>query len=70
MILRFVSRSGQFRLEVNPQNDFSSILALVVEKLPAKADPNSITVSNRPHGGDARKLSALKGYTFERIGLQ
>ncbi|PSN69601.1 NPL4-domain-containing protein [Corynespora cassiicola Philippines] len=69
MILRFVSREGQFRLTVEPTTAFPDILPQLAEKLPPNADLASITVSNKPHGGDARKLSALKGVTFKQVGL-
>ena len=70
MILRFQSRIGQFRLEVQPHDEFPSLLPKVVEKLPQSVDPSSITVSNKPQGGDARRLVGLKGVSFQRIGLR
>jgi nuclear protein localization family protein 4 len=69
MILRFVSKEGQFRLTVEPSTTFPDIIPQVAEKLPKNVDLTSITVSNRPHGGDARQLSSLKGVTFEQVGL-
>lgn len=70
MILRFQSREGRFRLEVQPRDEFPSILPELLKKLPADVDPESIKVSNRPQGGDARLLGSLKGVPFQRIGLQ
>lgn len=67
--LRFRSRDGQFNLTVDPEGDFPSILPQVAEKLPKNVDLSSITVSNKPQGGDARLLSSLQGVTFQRIGL-
>lgn len=69
MILRFVSREGQFRLNVEPSTTFLDIIPQVAEKLPKNVDISSITVSNKPHGGDARKLNALKGVSFKQVGL-
>ena len=69
MILRFVSKEGQFRLNVQPSQTFPDIVSQVAEKLPSTVDISSITVSNKPQGKDARKLKSLKGVTFEQVGL-
>lgn len=69
MILRFVSKEGQFRLTVQPEDTFPEILSQIAEKLPKNVDLQSITVSNRPQGGDARKLADLKGVSFKQVGL-
>ncbi|KAF2468072.1 NPL4-domain-containing protein [Lindgomyces ingoldianus] len=69
MILRFVSKEGQFRLNVEPTTTFTDIIPQVAEKLPRNIDLSSLTVSNRPHGGDSRKLTSLKGITFKQVGL-
>jgi nuclear protein localization family protein 4 len=69
MILRFVSKEGQFRLNVEPTTAFPDILPQIAEKLPKSVDLQSITVSNRPHGGDARKISELTGVSFKQVGL-
>ncbi|ORY15020.1 nuclear protein localization protein 4 [Clohesyomyces aquaticus] len=69
MILRFVSKEGQFRLNVEPTTTFPEIVPQVAEKLPADVDLTSLTVSNKPHGGDSRKISSLKGVSFKQVGL-
>jgi nuclear protein localization family protein 4 len=70
MILRFFSREGQFRLDVQPTTTFKDIIPQVSEKLPKSVDIASISVSNRPQGGDHRKLNTLKGVTFAQVGLR
>lgn len=70
MILRFQSRNGQFRLTVQPSDTFTSVISQVAEKLPESTDRASITVSNRPHGGDARPLAGLGEITFGQVGLK
>jgi len=70
MLLRFQGRDGQFRLNVEPESDFVSLLPQILEKLPAKVDPASITLSNKPHGGDARQVHTLKGITLKQVGLR
>lgn len=69
MILRFVSKEGQFRLTVQPEDTFPEILPQIAEKLPKNVNLESISVSNRPQGGDARKLAELKGVSFKQVGL-
>lgn len=69
MILRFVSKEGQFRLTVEPTTTFTDILPQVAEKLPKNVDLASVAVSNKPHGGDSRKIVSLKGVTFQQVGL-
>jgi nuclear protein localization family protein 4 len=69
MILRFRGRDGQFRLEADPDDDFPSLQPRILEQLPKNVDVPSLKVSNRPHGGDARKLSELRGVSFRRVGL-
>ncbi|KAH9879161.1 nuclear protein localization protein 4 [Plenodomus biglobosus] len=60
MILRFVSKEGQFRLDVEPTTTFPDVLPQIAEKLPKNVDIQSISVSNKPHGGDARRIADLQ----------
>jgi hypothetical protein len=69
MILRFTSREGQFRLNVEPTATFTDIIPQIAEKLPANVDISSISVSNKPHGGESRKLTTLKGVPFKQVNL-
>lgn len=70
MILRFQSRNGQFRLTVEPKDDFTTVSSQIAEKLPPNTDLSSITISPKPQDkSSARKLESLKGITFERVGL-
>lgn len=70
MLLRFQGRDGQFRINVNPTDEFPSLAHEIAEHLPKDVDLQSITVANRPHGGDARSLSQLRGITFQQVGLR
>lgn len=70
MLLRFRGRDGQFRLDVSPNDEFITLPARLAEHLPKDADLSTITISNRPHGGDARHPAELKGVTYSRIGLK
>ena len=70
MLLRFQSRNGQFRLTAEPSTEFQSLLSQILEKLPPDTESSSVSLSNKPQGGDARKLSQLKGVTIQQVGLK
>jgi nuclear protein localization family protein 4 len=70
MLLRFRGRDGQFRLDVNPDDSFPSLTSRIAEHLPKDVDLASITVSNQPQGGDARRPADLKGVSLGRVGLK
>ena len=42
----------------------------ILENLPDDVDSRSITLSNKPFGGEDRKLTSLKGVAIERVGLR
>ena len=69
MILRFQSREGQFRLNVESNTDISTILPDVLEKLPKDVVTSTVAISPKPHGAESRPIQALKGVTFGRLGL-
>lgn len=70
MILRFQGRDGQFRLNLDPETEFTSIMPQIMENLPSKTDPASVTLSNKPQGGDARQVLSLKGARLKQVGLK
>ena len=67
--LRFESKNGQFRLNVPPNTLLTDLLPSILDNLPKDIDSRTIKLSNRPHGGDERLLSALNGVTLERVGM-
>lgn len=70
MILRFQSRHGQFRLDIDPKATIASILPQVLEKLPPNTQDASVTMSPQRHGGDARSIQSLDRVSFERLGIK
>ncbi|KAI5205645.1 nuclear protein localization protein 4 [Aureobasidium subglaciale] len=68
MILRFSSRIGQFRLNVEPSTDISTLLPQIVEKLTPDTLSASVAISPQ-RGGQSRLLESLKGVTLQKLGL-
>ncbi|MCJ1445134.1 MAG: nuclear protein localization protein 4 [Stictis urceolatum] len=69
ILLRFESKEGQFRITVSPTDEFPSLLPAITERLPKEVDSASITLSNRPFGGDERRIVSLKGVALGQVGL-
>jgi nuclear protein localization family protein 4 len=70
MLLRFRGRDGQFNLTVEPSDDFYELQASIADRLPKDTDLSTLSVSNKPHGGDARKLAELRGIKLAQVGLK
>ncbi|KAL8768023.1 MAG: hypothetical protein Q9209_005627 [Squamulea sp. 1 TL-2023] len=70
VLLRFESRNGQFRFTVNPTDEFPALLTKILDNLPKGVDSRTLTLSNKPHAGEDRLLSSLKGIAIERVGLK
>ncbi|KAG9032322.1 nuclear protein localization protein 4 [Tulasnella sp. JGI-2019a] len=68
MLIRVRSKDGNFRLELQPTDD-GSILAKKVIETTIDADPESVTMSNQPRGGEL-PLSMLHGRTVGSLGLK
>ena len=70
MLLRFRGRDGQFRLNLDSNTTFPDVLPQVLEHLPQTVDPRTVTLSNRPHGGDERTVLSLKGVRLAQAQLK
>lgn len=68
MILRFYSRDGQFRLNVQPTDTFSSILPQLAEKLPKNADLSTLTLANNAQQQNNRSIKDVADIAFEVVG--
>ena len=42
----------------------------IQENVPQNVNPSTITLSNKPFGGEDRLLHSLKGVTIQRVGLR
>lgn len=45
-------------------------LQQILDNIPKNVDSRSVTLSNKPFGGEDRLLSSLKGVAIERVGLR
>ena len=75
MLLRFESKHGQFRLNVDPTDHFSSLTSKILDNLPTQIDASSLVLSNKPVNNKPdpdreRKLSDLPGVAVRQVGLK
>ncbi|KIX07513.1 uncharacterized protein Z518_02166 [Rhinocladiella mackenziei CBS 650.93] len=75
MLLRFESKWGQFRLNVEPSQQFSSLTSKILDNLPPNTDASSIILSNKPVSskpdpGRERRLVDLPGIELQQVGLK
>ena len=76
MLLRFESKHGQFRLNVEPTDHFSSLTTKILDNLPPKTDAGTIVLSNKPvsaanpNPDRERKLNDLPGVEIRQVGLK
>ncbi|KIX97055.1 uncharacterized protein Z520_07169 [Fonsecaea multimorphosa CBS 102226] len=75
MLLRFESKWGQFRLNVEPTQHFSSLTPKILDNLPPNTDASSIVLSNKPVSSKPdpereRRLVDLPGVELRQVGLK
>ncbi|KIV80749.1 hypothetical protein, variant 3 [Exophiala sideris] len=75
MLLRFESKWGQFRLNVDSKEHFSSLTSQILDHLPADTDASTIVLSNKPVSSKPvpdreRRLADLPGVELQQVGLQ
>ncbi|EXJ70625.1 nuclear protein localization protein 4 [Cladophialophora psammophila CBS 110553] len=75
MLLRFESKWGQFRLNVEPDQQFSSLASKILDNLPPNTDASSIVLSNKPVSSKPdpareRRLVELPGVELRQVGLK
>ncbi|KAL2172455.1 hypothetical protein VTG60DRAFT_5730 [Thermothelomyces hinnuleus] len=69
MLLRLRSPDGMFRLSVDKDESFADLIGKLVPQLPSTVDPQSITLSNHPSGGDAKKIGEIARFKISQVGL-
>ncbi|KAF9516102.1 hypothetical protein BS47DRAFT_702107 [Hydnum rufescens UP504] len=68
MLVRVRSKDGNFRFELDPNDDASMLFKKILETT-VGADPNTITVSQVPRGGETY-LNTLFGRSLSNLGLR
>lgn len=67
MIVRVRSKDGNFRFELRPSDDASKLVEQLLQATP-NAEPDSLTFSNQPRGGEY-KANTLNGSTLSELGI-
>ncbi|KAH8120614.1 polyubiquitin-tagged protein recognition complex, Npl4 component, partial [Phellopilus nigrolimitatus] len=66
-LIRVRCKAGNFRYELQPSADISTLVQKIVDSV--QADPTTITLSNQPRGGE-RNVTELRGKNLESLGLK
>ncbi|KAK4158127.1 NPL4 family-domain-containing protein [Chaetomidium leptoderma] len=69
MLLRLRTPDGMFRLTVEKDGTFGDLVSQLVPQLPPTVDPQTITLSNQPSGGDAKKIREIAKVKVAQVGL-
>ncbi|PNY23625.1 Nuclear protein localization protein 4 [Tolypocladium capitatum] len=70
MLLRLRGPDGMYRLTVEPSTTFGELGQKLLLQLPSSIDPNTLTMSNSPSGGDAKRLIDIASFKLGQIGLK
>ncbi|KAL0938957.1 endoplasmic reticulum and nuclear membrane proteinc [Colletotrichum truncatum] len=70
MLLRLRGPDGMSRLTIDKDDTFGELGRQLLPNLPKTVDPNTITLSNAPTGGDAKKLVDIDSFKVGQIGLK
>lgn len=69
MMIRVRGPDGTLRLEVDPSQTFAKLAELLSQKLPPTVDFNTLTISNKPAGGESKVLKDIAKFQIAKIGL-
>ncbi|KAI8301463.1 Nuclear protein localization protein 4 [Colletotrichum sp. SAR11_240] len=70
MLLRLRGPDGMSRLTIDKDETFGELGRQLLPNLPKTVDPSTITLSNAPTGGDAKKLVDITNFKIGQIGLK
>ncbi|KAF9160319.1 nuclear protein localization protein 4 [Actinomortierella ambigua] len=68
MLVRVRSKEGTSRIEIGAEDDISLLKAKIATELKL-SDPSTITISDRPNGGDS-PIDSLAGKTISQLGIK
>ncbi|KAM7222343.1 Nuclear protein localization protein 4 [Rhypophila decipiens] len=69
MLVRLRAPDGMFRLTVEKDDTFGDLGRQLLPKLPPNVDPPSITFSNHPNHGDAKRIGEIAKFKLSQTGL-
>ncbi|KAK4099795.1 polyubiquitin-tagged protein recognition complex, Npl4 component [Parathielavia hyrcaniae] len=69
MLLRFRAPDGMFRLTVEKDSTFGELVTQLLPQLPSTVSPQTITLSNDPRGGGAKKIGEIAKFKVSQVGL-
>ncbi|KAJ9142135.1 Npl4 family protein [Pleurostoma richardsiae] len=69
MLLRVRGPDGMVRVTVEKTDTFAELGRQLLPHLPPTVDPRTITLSNSPSGGDAKKIGEVANFQIGQIGL-
>ncbi|KAF4587866.1 NPL4 family protein [Ophiocordyceps camponoti-floridani] len=70
MLLRLRGPDGMIRLTVDQGTTFGELGQKLMPQLPSSVDAGSVSMSNAPTGGDAKKLVDIANFKVGQIGLR
>ncbi|KXX83088.1 Nuclear protein localization protein 4 [Madurella mycetomatis] len=70
MLLRLRSPDGMFRLTVEKDDTFGELTRKLLPNLPPTVDPQTITLSNQPNGGDSKNVGEIAKVKISQVGLR
>ncbi|KAK4147062.1 nuclear protein localization protein 4 [Dichotomopilus funicola] len=70
MLLRLRSPDGMFRQMADNDDTFGDLIEKLLPQLPTTINPQSITLSNHPGGGDAKKIGDIAKFKISQVGLR
>lgn len=70
MIIRLRGADGMYRVEVSPDDTFSTLGYKLLTRLPDTVDADTITLSNSPNGGDIKRLREVARARISQVGLR
>ncbi|KAK4128404.1 polyubiquitin-tagged protein recognition complex, Npl4 component [Parathielavia appendiculata] len=69
MLLRFRAPDGMFRLILEKDSTFGELITQLLPQLPSTVNPQTITLSNDPRGGGAKKIGEIARFKVGQVGL-
>ncbi|KAH8676323.1 NPL4 family-domain-containing protein [Xylariales sp. PMI_506] len=70
MLLRLRGPDGMKRITLKEDDTFGDLGRQLVKELPPTVDPETITMSNSPAGGERKRIAEISKFKLSQIGLR